>query len=134
MRISTRRGLAAVSTAVITALALAACSAPATPDASDGGSADFDPITDIKLQLQWLPQAQFAGYYVALDQGYFEDEGFDSVDIIPSGGDIVPQDALVAGDVDFAIAWVPKVLGTLEATGVELTDIAQVYQLSLIHI
>jgi len=130
MRISTRRGLAAVSTAVITALALAACSAPATPDASDGGSADFDPITDIKLQLQWLPQAQFAGYYVALDQGYFEEEGFDNVDIIPSGGDIVPQDALVAGDVDFAIAWVPKVLGTLEATGVELTDIAQVYQKS----
>jgi NitT/TauT family transport system substrate-binding protein len=50
------------------------------------------------------------------------------VEIIPSGGDIVPQDALVAGDVDFAIAWVPKVLGTLEATGAELTDIAQVYQ------
>jgi NitT/TauT family transport system substrate-binding protein len=67
---------------------------------------------------------------VALDQGYFEEEGFDSVEIIPSGGDIVPQDALVAGDVDFAIAWVPKVLGTLEATGVELTDIAQVFQKS----
>jgi len=42
----------------------------------------------------------------------------------------VPQDALVAGDVDFAIAWVPKVLGTLEATGAELTDIAQVFQKS----
>ena len=42
----------------------------------------------------------------------------------------MPQDALVAGDVDFAIAWVPKVLGTLEATGVELTDIAQVFQKS----
>ena len=77
-----------------------------------------------------MPQAQFAGYYVALDQGYFEEEGFDTVDIVPSGGDIVPQDALVAGDVDFAIAWVPKVLGTLEATGAELTDIAQVYQKS----
>ena len=93
-------------------------------------SEDFEPLTSIKLQLQWLPQAQFAGYYVALDQGYFEEEGFDDVEIIPSGGDIVPQDALVAGDVDFAIAWVPKVLGTLEATGVELTDIAQVFQKS----
>ena len=130
MRTSTRRGLAVASTAVITALALAACSAPATPDASDGGSEDFEPLTSVKLQLQWLPQAQFAGYYVALDQGYFEEEGFDDVEIIPSGGDIVPQDALVAGDVDFAIAWVPKVLGTLEATGVELTDIAQVFQKS----
>lgn len=130
MRISTRRGLAVVSTAVITAIALAACSGPSTEPDPSGDAGEFDPITDIKVQLQWLPQAQFAGYYVALDQGYFEDEGFESVDLIPSGGDIVPQDALAAGDVDFAIAWVPKVLGTLEATGVELTDIAQVFQKS----
>ena len=130
MRNSTRRGLAVVSTAVVLAVALAACSAPASESDSDGDAASFDPITDLKVQLQWLPQAQFAGYYVALDQGYFEDEGFDSVDLIPSGGDIVPQDALAAGDVDFAIAWVPKVLGTLEASGVELTDIAQVFQKS----
>jgi NitT/TauT family transport system substrate-binding protein len=130
MRNSTRRGLAVVSTAVVLAVALAACSAPASESEPSGDAATFDPITDIKLQLQWLPQAQFAGYYVALDQGYFEEEGFDSVELIPSGGDIVPQDALAAGDVDFAIAWVPKVLGTLEASGVELTDIAQVFQKS----
>ena len=128
MRHSTRRGLTVASVAAVLGLALTACAAPA-PDAG-GDSGDFEPLTDISLQLQWLPQAQFAGYYVALDQGYFEEEGFDNVDIIPSGGDIVPQDALVAGDVDFAIAWVPKVLGTLEATGAELTDIAQVYQKS----
>ncbi len=126
MRLSTRRGLTALSVAAVAALALSACA----PAADDSASGDFEPITDIKLQLQWLPQAQFAGYYVAADQGYFEEEGFDSVDIVPSGGDIVPQDALVAGDVDFAIAWVPKVLGTLEAQGVELTNIAQVYKKS----
>jgi len=125
MRHSIRRGLAVASVAVVSAIALSACAAPA-----DNASGDFEPITDIKLQLQWLPQAQFAGYYVALDQGYFEEEGFDSVEIVPSGGDIVPQDALVNGDVDFAVAWVPKVLGTLEASGAELTDIAQVYQKS----
>ncbi|WP_349426300.1 ABC transporter substrate-binding protein [Microbacterium sp. LWS13-1.2] len=124
-----RRGLAAASVATIAALALAACSG--SGDTDDGGDdADFEPLSSIKLQLQWLPQAQFAGYYVAQEQGYFEEEGFDDVEIVPSGGDIVPQDALVAGDVDFAIAWVPKVLGTLEATGVELTDIAQVFQKS----
>ena len=127
MRHSTQRGLAAVSLAAVTAIALAACAAPAAQTDTSG---DFEPITSVKLQLQWLPQSQFAGYYVALDQGYFEDEGFDTVDIVPSGGDIVPQDALVAGDVDFAIAWVPKVLGTLEATGAELTNVAQVYQKS----
>ncbi|MGN9422023.1 ABC transporter substrate-binding protein, partial [Enterococcus faecium] len=65
---------------------------------------------------------------VALDQGYFQEEGFDKVDVVPSGGDIVPQDALVAGDVEFAVEWVPKVLGTMENQGVELTDIAQVFQ------
>lgn len=126
MKHSIRRGLLA-SAATATALALAACSAPAD---SGGGDEDFEPLTEISLQLQWLPQAQFAGYYVALDQGYFEAEGFDDVTIVPSGGDIVPQTALIDGDVDFAIAWVPKVLGDLEATGAELTNIAQVFQKS----
>jgi len=125
MRHSIRRGLAAATAIAVAGITLAGCSSPA----DDSASGDFEPITDIKLQLQWLPQAQFAGYYVALDKGYFKEEGFDSVEIIPSGGDIVPQDALAAGDVDFAVAWVPKVLGTLES-GVELTDIAQVFQKS----
>ncbi|WP_297083423.1 ABC transporter substrate-binding protein [uncultured Demequina sp.] len=136
MRLSTRRGMIAASTVALTTLTLAACSSGDSADEPTEGSTseetteEFEPLTEVALQLQWLPQAQFAGYYVALDQGYFEEQGFDSVEIVPSGGDIVPQDALVAGDVDFAIAWVPKVLGTLEATGVELTDIAQVYQSS----
>jgi NitT/TauT family transport system substrate-binding protein len=130
MRHSIRRGLVAASTVAVASLALAACSGSSGGDATTAEDGDFEPLTSISLQLQWLPQAQFAGYYVALDQGYFEEEGFDDVEIIPSGGDIVPQDALVAGDVDFAVAWVPKVLGTLEATGAELTDIAQVYQKS----
>ena len=129
MRHSTRRGLVAASTLTVAALALAACAGSSEP-ATTEDSGEFEPLTSVSLQLQWLPQAQFAGYYVALDQGYFEEEGFDSVEVVPSGGDIVPQDALVAGDVDFAIAWVPKVLGTLEATGVELTNIAQVFQKS----
>ena len=126
MKHSIRRGLTA-TIAAAAAIALAACSSPAPTDTSSGA---FEPITSIKLQLQWLPQSQFAGYYVAEAKGYFAEEGFDKVEIIPSGGDIVPQDALVAGDVDFAVAWVPKVLGTLEATGAQLTDIAQVFQKS----
>ena len=128
MRHSIRRTFGAIAGVSVAALALSACSGGSSaPAASD---ADFTPITSVKLQLQWLPQAQFAGYYVALDKGYFQEEGFDKVDVVPSGGDIVPQDALVAGDVDFAVAWVPKVLGTMENQGVELTDIAQVFQKS----
>ena len=125
---STRRALGAAAGIAVASLALSACAGGSAPAAS--GDADFTPLTSVKLQLQWLPQAQFAGYYVALDKGYFQEEGFDEVDVVPSGGDIVPHDALVAGDVDFAVAWVPKVLGTMENQGVELTDIAQVFQKS----
>jgi NitT/TauT family transport system substrate-binding protein len=130
MRHSSRRGILLASAATAAALTLAGCagSGQDAPDAD--GSGDFEPLTEISLQLQWLPQAQFAGYYAAQELGYFEEEGFTTVDIIPSGGDIVPQDALIAGDADFAIAWVPKVLGTIEATGVELTNIGQIFQRS----
>src|SRR5215218_8649361 len=94
---------------------------------NDSGGGDGEP-TKVKLQLQWLPQGQFAGYFAAIDQGYFEEEGLE-VEIIPSGGDIVPQDALAAGDVDYAISWVPKVLGSIEA-GANITNIAQIFQKS----
>lgn len=128
MKHSTRRGLAAGAFAVSAALLLAACSAGGD-DSGDGGDAGGgDELTPVKLQLQWLPQGQFAGYFAAVENGYFEEEGLE-VEIIPSGGDIVPQDALANGDVDYAIAWVPKVLGSIEQ-GANLTNIAQIFQRS----
>jgi len=123
MKFNKRRALAAGAFAVTAAFLLSACS---TSDG--GGSSTGDELTEVKLQLQWLPQGQFAGYFAAADQGYFEDEGLD-VEIIPSGGDIVPQDALANGDVDYAVAWVPKVLGSIEQ-GANLTNIAQIFQKS----
>lgn len=121
--------IAATAAAVTAAIVLTSCASPAP--AGDGDAAPSEgaeELTPIKLQLQWLPQAQFAGYYAALAQGYFEEEGLE-VEIIPSGGDIVPQDALANGDVDYAVAWVPKVLGSIEA-GANLTNIAQIFQRS----
>jgi len=106
------------------ALVLSACAA--TEEAPEAESPEE--LTPVTLQLQWLPQGQFAGYFAAQEQGYFEDAGLD-VEIIPSGGDIVPQDALANGDVDYAIAWVPKVLGSIEA-GANVTNIAQIFQRS----
>lgn len=120
----TRRFATFSAIGLTAALALSACSAPA----DEGGADAPDELTPVKLQLQWLPQGQFAGYFAAQDQGYFEEAGLD-VEIIPSGGDIVPQDALANGDVDYAIAWVPKVLGSIEA-GANVTNIAQIFQRS----
>ena len=94
---------------------------------SASSSAAGEP-TKIKLQLQWSAQAQFAGYYAAVDQGYYEDAGLD-VEIVEGGTDIVPQDVLSAGDVDYAISWVPKVLGSIEK-GAKITDVAQIFERS----
>jgi NitT/TauT family transport system substrate-binding protein len=121
---SRRRIAAAASASLAAALVLSACSG--TTD--DGGDGDGEELTPVTLQLQWLPQGQFAGYFAAAEQGYFEEAGLD-VEIIPSGGDIVPQDALANGDVDYAIAWVPKVLGSIEA-GANVTNVAQIFQKS----
>jgi NitT/TauT family transport system substrate-binding protein len=86
-------------------------------------------LTPVTLQLQWLAQAQFAGYYAADCLGYFADAGLD-VEIVPlPAADAVPQDILSSGTVDYAVAWVPKVLGSIEG-GAELTNIAQVFQYS----
>ena len=128
MRHSTRRGIAAGAFGLSAVLLLAACSGGGGGSPTGGTDVPDGELTQVKLQLQWLPQAQFAGYFAAADQGYFEEEGLE-VEIIPSGGDIVPQDALANGDADFAIAWVPKVLGSIEA-GANVTDIAQIFQRS----
>ena len=82
----------------------------------------------VKLQLQWFIQAQFAGYFAAQDQGFYDDRCLD-VEIVEGGVDIVPQQQLADGAVDFALAWVPKALATREA-GANIVDIAQVFQRS----
>ena len=75
-----------------------------------------------------MAQAQFAGYYAAVEQGYYEEQGLD-VEIVEGGPDIVPQDVLSAGDVDYAISWVPKVLGSIEQ-GAKITNVAQIFERS----
>ena len=86
------RIVAGAAAAAATALVLAGCSSGGTDDggATDGGNGDLTPVT---LQLQWLTQAQFGGYYLAQANGYWEDLGLD-VEIVPGAVDIVPQDVL----------------------------------------
>jgi NitT/TauT family transport system substrate-binding protein len=122
-----RSGALAAVIAVVLALALAACGSSDDKEGTDSTGSNGS-LTPVKLQLQWYAQAQFAGYYAAVDQGYYKDEGLD-VQIVEGSADIVPIDSLSAGDVDYAISWVPKVLGSIEA-GAKVTDVAQIFERS----
>jgi NitT/TauT family transport system substrate-binding protein len=113
--------------AAISALLLSACGTADAPSSPAPGGSGGAPAP-VKLQLQWYAQAQFAGYYAAVAEGYYEDEGLD-VSIAEGSADIVPIDSLTAGDVDYAISWVPKVLGSIEQ-GTEVTNVAQVFERS----
>ena len=84
--------------------------------------------TPVSLQLQWVTQAQFAGYFAAQDQGFYADQCLD-VTIVEGGVDIVPQTQLADGAVDFALAWVTKALASREA-GANIVNIAQIFQYS----
>ncbi len=82
----------------------------------------------VTLQLKWVTQAQFAGYYVAKDKGYYEEEGLD-VEIKPGGPDIAPPQVLAGGGADVIIDWMPSALATREK-GVPLVNIAQPFKSS----
>ena len=121
-----RRGRAAV--VAVLALVLASVLAACGSDDGDDNASGSKKLTPVKLQLQWYAQAQFAGYYAAVAEGYYKDEGLD-VSIAEGSADIVPIDSLTAGDVDYAISWVPKVLGSIEK-GAKITDVAQIFERS----
>jgi NitT/TauT family transport system substrate-binding protein len=112
----------------LVAIVVAACSGSATtaPAASSGAAAG--PLTPVKFVLQWVPQAQFAGYYAAVDQGYFKAAGLD-VTIQPGGPDVNPMQVVASGGADIGTTWVPKMLASREG-GTDLVDIAQIYQRS----
>lgn len=108
-----------------------ATDAPSGTDAAGGTDApatDCETPTPVKLQLQWFTQAQFAGYFAAQEKGFYADQCLE-VEIVEGGVDIVPQQQLADGAVDFALAWVPKALATREA-GADIVNIAQVFQRS----
>ena len=103
-----------IATALAGAMALAAAQASAA-----------DKVT---LQLKWVTQAQFAGYYVAQDKGFYADEGLE-VEIKPGGPDIAPAQVLAGGGADVVLDWMPSALATREK-GVMLVNIAQPFKSS----
>ena len=90
-----------------------------------GAAGAADKVT---LQLKWVTQAQFAGYFVAQEKGYYEDAGLD-VTIKPGGPDIAPPQVIAGGGADVIIDWMPSALASREK-GVPLVNIAQVFKKS----
>ena len=82
----------------------------------------------LTLQLQWVTQAQFAGYYVALDKGYYNDENL-NVTIKPGAPDISPPQVLAGGGADVMLNWMPSALAAREK-GVRVVNIAQPFKSS----
>ncbi|MEO0920429.1 MAG: ABC transporter substrate-binding protein, partial [Pseudomonadota bacterium] len=104
-------------------IALAAATAMTAVASTAAKAAD-----DLTLQLQWVTQAQFAGYYVALDQGYYEEEDL-NVTIRPGGPDIAPPQVLAGGGADVMLNWMPSALAARER-GVPVVNIAQPFKSS----
>ena len=104
---------------VLGALALAAVTVAA-------GSASAAPkLTNVTIQLKWVPQAQFAGYYAALDLGYYKAAGL-NVTLKNGGPDIIPEQVVASGQAQFGIDWLPSLLAARDK-GTQLVNIAQVF-------
>jgi NitT/TauT family transport system substrate-binding protein len=99
---------------------LAGCGTPATPTPL--------PLQQVTLQLQWVTQAQFAGYYVALDKGWYREEGID-LTIDPGGPDLVPADLVIAGRSDFGTGLLADLVVAAQQ-GKPVISVAQVQQLN----
>src|SRR5207244_13632535 len=95
--------------AVITLSLASACAG-----GTGGGGGGSGPLTKVRLQLQWVAQSQFAGYYAAAAKGYYKDAGLE-VEIKLGGPDIVPQQVVASDGAEVGIGWVPQVPDYREA-------------------
>ncbi|ONK10220.1 ABC transporter substrate-binding protein [Streptomyces sp. MP131-18] len=111
------------------ALLMAGC-VPMSGQSSGLGSvaanSDCEETDSVRVVLQWVAQAQFAGYYHALDSGFYADQCLD-VQIQEGGTNVVPQQVLAAGNAEFAVSHVTKTMATREQ-GADLVNIGQVFQ------
>ncbi len=86
----------------------------------------------VTIQLKWVTQAQFAGYYVAQAKGYYKDADLD-VTILPGGPDIAPPQVITGGGADVIVDWMPSALAAREK-GVPLVNISQPFKKSGLEI
>ena len=104
---------------VFVAFAVGACGTAAPSTAA---------LTPIKFQLKWVTQAQFAGYYAALDQGYYKDAGLD-VTLLIGGPNVNEVQSVASGNADMGTTWLPSMLQAREH-GADLVSISQIFSKS----
>ena len=85
-------------------------------------------LDKMKLQLKWLPQSQFMGYYVAQAKGYYKEVGID-IELLPGGSDIIPEQQVYNGAADVGITWVSSLM-KYQSQGWDLVHVGQVFQRS----
>lgn len=90
-----------------------------------GASFASDHLVDVVFQSKWFPQAQFAGYFVAIDQGFYEEEGLNVT--VLDGGNVNPTVQVASGNADFGTDWIANMLVQRDQ-GLEVVQIAQIYQ------
>ena len=112
------RGIAALG--VATAIWAAIGTAGASPTKQHAAK-----LTKVTLQLKWLTQAQFAGYYAAKAKGYYKQAGLD-VNIKAGGPQIIPEQVVAGGQAQFGIDWLSSLM-TSRDKGIDLVNIAQVF-------
>src|SRR6266508_1074739 len=107
-------GLAIATASVLSATAGATTRTAGTPE-----------LTKVTLQLKWVTQAQFAGYYAALQKGYYKQAGLD-VKIKTGGPTITPETVVIGGQADIGLDWLPNLFATREKGG-KIVSVAQVF-------
>lgn len=115
-----RKVLMSTTLFLITVIAPVGCASgtPSTPTPP--------PLQPVRLQLQWITQAQFADYYVALDKGWYEEEGID-LTISPGAPDLVPIDLVTSGTADFATSLLADLAVAIQ-DGESVVSVAQIQQ------
>jgi NitT/TauT family transport system substrate-binding protein len=93
--------------------------------AGAGASTGKAAKTKVTLQLKWVTQAQFAGYYAAKAKGYYNQAGLD-VRLKVGGPDIIPEQVVAGGGAEFGLDWLPSLLSARDK-GTKLVNIAQVF-------
>ncbi|HEY8911585.1 MAG TPA: ABC transporter substrate-binding protein [Desulfosporosinus sp.] len=119
-----------VAVIMLILLAATGCSSAATPGAgtSDAGKTTPAKLEKVTLQLKWLPQSQFMGYYVAKAKGYYKDAGID-LEIVPGGSDIIPEQQVYNGVANIGVTWVSSLM-KYQSKGWGLVQVGQIFQKS----